>query len=349
MNSGDDMSKDRILVWLPSPLGDVVMCTPALRAIRENMPEKDIFFLGSHAVRQTLSPTDLADEWIELDGSLLKKASTLRLMNFEAVILFKNSFSCALTVYLAGIKNRIGYYRDCRSLLLTNGMKPVKEHGKFKPAPMMDYYLNLLGCMGIVTDDKQLSLEIDSDESHELDKKLPQLHDSLSPIITLVPGGAFGSSKCWPVEHYAAVADYLVIRYDAQVVVSVAPNESHISDRICELAQSKLINLAKHPLSLGQLKALITKADLVIANDTGPRHIAIALNRAVITMFGPNDPKWTDSRHPLEEQIVTKEFCAPCQKPECPNGDPKCMRNITVESVCAAADKLLGQAVQDDR
>ncbi len=330
----------RILVWLPSPLGDAVMCTPALKALREGMPGKRIYFVGSDMVRDGLSPCDFADEWIKVEGSLLHKAAQLRALKFETAVLFKNSISCALAVCLAGIPRRVGYYRDGRRIFLTDGITPPKQGRRYKPAPMMDYYVNLLACLNIHSPQRRLILKTAAACASSVSAKMPQLADD-KPLVILVPGGAFGPSKCWPVEHYALTADYLVEKYQARVVVSVAPKERPISDEICRLAKNKLINLADNPVSLGELKSLIAKASLVVTNDTGPRHIAIALNRPVITMFGPNDPQWTNSRHPLEVQLVTDEPCAPCQKPVCPNGDAKCMRNITVQSVCDAADKLL--------
>ena len=333
----------RILVWLPSPLGDAVMCTPALKALRENMPDKRIYFVGSDMVRDGLSPCDFADEWIKVEGSVFRKAGQLRTLKFETAILFKNSISCALTVFLAGVPRRVGYYRDGRRIFLTHGIKPPRHAGKYTPAPMMDYYVNLLEFLNIRSPERRLILKTDAACEASLAVKMPQLADG-KPLIILVPGGAFGPSKCWPVEHYALAADNLIEKYNARVVVSVAPKERPISDAICGLAKNKLINLADSPVSLGELKALIARASLVITNDTGPRHIAIALNRPVITMFGPNDPEWTNSRHPLEKQLVTDEPCAPCQKPVCPNGDAKCMRNIKVESVCAAAESLLERA-----
>jgi heptosyltransferase-2 len=82
-------------------------------------------------------------------------------------------------------------------------------------------------------------------------------------------------------------------------------------------------------------------ADLVISNDTGPRHIAIALKRKVITLFGPNDPAWTDTGYENEIKIVGDAPCAPCTKPVCKMSEHLCMQAITVDMVCNAAEKLL--------
>ena len=108
-------------------------------------------------------------------------------------------------------------------------------------------------------------------------------------------------------------------------------------------AKHRLINLGETPLTLGELKALFSTADLVIANDTGPRHIAIALKRKVITLFGPNDPAWTQTGYGDEIQLVADVECAPCQEPQCRMEELWCMLSISVESVCEAADKLLAK------
>ena len=95
------------------------------------------------------------------------------------------------------------------------------------------------------------------------------------------------------------------------------------------------------PLDLGELKGLFASSDLVIANDTGPRHIAIALQRKVISIFGPNDPIWTDTGYENEIQIVGDAHCAPCAKPKCKETEHLCMKAVTVDMVCNAAAQLL--------
>ena len=103
----------------------------------------------------------------------------------------------------------------------------------------------------------------------------------------------------------------------------------------------KLINLAASPISLGELKALIGGADLVISNDTGPRHIAIAFRRKVISLLGPNNPAWTEFDYENEVRIIGDVPCAPCDKPVCKKSEHLCMQAITVEMVCDAVKKLL--------
>ncbi|UCF14651.1 MAG: hypothetical protein JSW59_14650, partial [Phycisphaerales bacterium] len=162
-------------------------------------------------------------------------------------------------------------------------------------------------------------------------------------IVVIVPGGAFGPSKCWPNARYAQTADRLIANCNATVVVSVAPlkAETQIARQICNTSRHGLINLGDSPLSLDELKALFSIADLVITNDTGPRHIAIALQRKVVSLFGPNDPAWTDTGFENEIQIVGNVPCAPCSKPNCREDQHLCMESITVDMVCDAAKELV--------
>ena len=164
-----------------------------------------------------------------------------------------------------------------------------------------------------------------------------------APLIILVPGGAFGPSKCWPPDRFGQIADHLIQKYNANVVVSVAPNETEkiIAQSICQAASNTLYNLAETPLPIPLLKALISEADLVITNDTGPRHIANAFNKKVITLFGPNNPAWTQTDSQNEVPIVGSAPCAPCEKPFCNKESHICMESISVETVCSAAQILL--------
>jgi len=274
---------------------------------------------------------------------------------FTHAILFKNSFASALSVSLAGIPSRIGYVREGRGFLLTDKLYPAKLHprrfasqkrssgGKFKPVSMIDYYLAITSWLGCDTADRSLELLIDPEDKQRLCDKLPQILNPNGPVVVIVPGGAFGPSKCWASERFAQTADWLITNYNATVAISVAsnPTEQQIAKEICESSKHKLINLAEMSVSLGELKALLSIADLVISNDTGPRHIAIALRRKVVTLFGPNNPAWTDTGYENEIQIVGDAPCAPCGKPTCKKSEHLCMQAITVDRVCGAAKELL--------
>ncbi len=338
------MAREKILVWLPSPLGDVVMSTPALRAIRDNFHSADISFLASSTVRQVLSPCSFADRWLTPQGGFFSQVLRLRREKFDRVILLKNSFGSAFTVFAAGISKRIGYGRDGRGVFLTDKISPLKaQSGKFAVSAMIDYYLKLCESIGCDIANKRTELSLDKKDIDAVEEILPSLFDGSGPVVILVPGGAFGTSKCWPAIRFAETADRLIRDHGAKVVISVAPNEieERIAASICEDSKNELYNLAKTPLGLGQLKALYSKASLVITNDTGPRHIAIALGRKVVTLFGPNDPAWTKTDYENEIEIVGNAYCAPCAKPKCFKEEHLCMISISVDQVVNAAEELL--------
>lgn len=338
-------NKYKILVWLPSPMGDAVLCTPALRAIRRHFKSSEITFFTNEVVRCILSPNRFNDAWLQQHSkNPFRIAKMLKERNFTHAILFKNSFASALSVFLAGIPTRIGYAREGRGFMLTEKLHPPKLSAvKFKPSSMLDYYLAVPALLGADTTDTSLELPVNPQENKTLQIKLPEITESKGPVVVLVPGGAFGLSKCWLSERFAQTADWLISNYNAAVFVSVSPNtaEKQIAEEICDSSEFELISLANRHIGLGELKSLFSLADLVITNDTGPRHIAIALRRKVITLFGPNNPAWTETGYENEIKIIGDAPCAPCEKPICKKSEHLCMQSITVEMVCDAAKKLL--------
>jgi len=333
----------KILIWLPSPLGDAICATPALRTFRQRFADAHITFLAVPFTQAILSPTSFADAWLTPRKGLLPLLSQLRAERFDTAILLKNSFGSALTVFLAGIPQRIGYARDGRSLLLTDGLKPPREKGQFKIVSSVDYYLNLAAFLGGMPQSRLPELEVAETDKVAAAEKLPDVFVPAKPLVVIVPGGAFGPSKLWPYERFGACAEAIIEKYNANVALSVAPTEAelHAAEAIAAHCRYPLVNLGKTPLSGGQLKALFARADLVLTNDTGPRHIAIALRRRIVTLFGPNNPARTHTGYADEIRIIGKGDCVPCDKPECKAAEHYCMQSITVEQVLDAIAKQM--------
>ncbi|MGB8226575.1 MAG: lipopolysaccharide heptosyltransferase II [Sedimentisphaerales bacterium] len=339
------MNCRNILIWLPSPMGDAVMATPALAAFRKFFEKDKIFFCANKTVAEVLKPCRFTDGWIVLERSNpFAIVAELKKYNFDTVILLKNSFASALAVFLAGIKNRIGYAREGRGIFLTEKLYPSKNSlFEYKPLSAIDYYLAIASRLGCDTTGGKTQLEIDESDRKAVLEKFSGCLNGKKPVVILVPGGAFGASKIWPQDRFAKVADFLSEKFSANVFISVSPDEmeKRIADKIYSRAKHPIVNLAENPLTLGQLKALFSFANLVITNDTGPRHIAIALNRKVITLFGPNNPVRTGNDYADEIKIVADVPCAPCDRPVCKKDRLYCMESITVDAVCKAAQKVL--------
>jgi heptosyltransferase-2 len=326
-------------------MGDAVMATPALAAIKNLFKNDKIFFCANRTVAEVLKPCRFTDEWIVLKkGNPFVVTGELKRYNFDVAILLKNSFASALAVFLAGIKTRTGYAREGRGIFLTEKLHPSKVSlFKYKPLSAIDYYLAIASSFGCKTTDRKMQLKIDENDRKAVLEKFGKYINSEKPVAILVPGGAFGASKLWPEDRFAKVADFLAEKFSANVFISVssAKQEIEIAEKICSQAKHPVVNLAKNPVTLGQLKALFSFAQLVITNDTGPRHIAIALNRKVITLFGPNNPAWTENDYSDEIKIVANAPCAPCDKPVCKKDRLYCMESIIVEMVCKATQKIL--------
>lgn len=338
------MHSQRLLIWIPTPLGDAIMATPALREFRRIFPHACITLLGSPFARQILSPSPFFDYWIDLEKSFLNNTHQIKQGHFDTAITLKNSFGSALTLWMAGVDRRIGYARDGRSVLLTDRIRPLRNNkGRFQPSPMTEYYLKIAEHLGGNADNKRTELSVKSEHTTSTLETIPGLKSSTGPLVIIVPGGAFGPSKLWPIERYAELADKLYETYRATVILSVAPakEEIAIAESICKSAASDPVNLGTVSLNGGQLKALYKLADLVIANDTGPRHIAIALDKHIITLFGPNNPEWTQYNYEKETQVIGEAPCAPCDRPVCKENRHICMESITVDQIFELTTKVL--------
>ena len=403
-----------ILIVLPTWVGDFVMATPALRAIRHRFPEAHIVFLMEANLHDLVRGGDWMNETVSWPSrerrSVLHREYRdfvweLRRRRFDWAVLLPNSFRSALLARLAGAKRRIGYHRDGRGLLLTDCI-PVKNRrcrggqppalasdltnsvaelngpriwpgphaavrmgnslpaalGPFRPMPMVEYYADLAQAIGCERPGDTLELFVTPDCESSVKRRLlecgiqpraaglsPRDRDSAEdratglerPLVVISPGAKFGASKCWPPDRFAAVADRLVESDAASVVITCGPGEERIAQDIAA-AMRKIGMVWDQPLlSLGELKSLIRRCDLLICNDAGPRHFAKAFNVPLVTIFGPTHPEWTATSYP-DERIVRMDIdCGPCQQKLCPLGHHRCMTEIDADLVYAAAVELL--------
>ncbi len=264
------------------------MARVAWHAARALLPEARI----TAAIRPHLAPL-LADV-VELDAiepldtrPLMAAARRLRSLDADAVLLLPNSFRSAAVAALARIPWRGGYRRDGRSWMLTDGVDVL---GEPSPMPTRAYYAHLCDELIGAGHFKNGASFTVSDERRQL--ALAHLGGATSPVVLLVPG-ASKASKRWPAERFAAVADGLHDLHGASCCIVAAPGEAHLAAAVQDAAQTPLLDLCAADLSLDLLPALIEQADLVVTNDTGPRHLAHALGTAVVTMHGPTDLRWT--------------------------------------------------------
>jgi len=346
----------RILVVMPNWVGDVVMATPTLRAIRERFPDAHIGLLLKTHLAEILNGGDWMDEmvyWPAGKGKSRPKrrqgflglAAELRERRFEAAVLLANSFRSALLTRLAGIRRRIGYDRDGRGLLLTDRLLASKVGRKYIPISMTQYYNSVAKYLGCRSCSERLELFTTPDEEAIADEAIKKAcAGSDRPIAVINPGASFGSAKCWPAERFAEVADRLVDRMNAAIFISCGPKEIKIAQKVADNMRRPAAVLNNPVMKLGPSKALIRRASLLVTNDTGPRHFAKAFGTPVVTVFGPTDPKWSANECSAERSLMVDVDCGPCMKRTCPQ-DHRCMTQVTSDMVVESARELLKEHI----
>jgi heptosyltransferase-2 len=251
---------------------------------------------------------------------------------------------------MAGIDRIIGYERDGRGFLLDDKLLPVKERGKFIPTPIVKYYLGIAHYLGSTHRNLKLELFVTESERRdaqdvlarcglEADLERPAARGA-APLIVLNPGAQYGVAKCWPAEYYSKLGDRFVEELGATVLINAAPKERGIVDSIRRGMTHDAVDLSRAGMTLGALKEIVRRCDLMVTNDTGPRHVAAAFDVPVATVFGPTHPEWTEIYYAKERQVAVKVFCGPCQKKTCPL-DHRCMTRVTPAMVYATSMTLL--------
>lgn len=366
----------RLLVVLPSWVGDTAMATSTLRRLRDNLPGAFIGALARPGIDQLLRGSDAIDELhtFQPHGIMAPKraASKVRGRAYDTALLLTNSFSTALITRLAFIPRRVGYNRDSRGMLLTDPVDPPRNpDGSWKLTPAVDYYWNLAShlldqpptdwSVHTPTNCKDVPLALPSDAHLELpisDADRSKANDILQraninnhPFAILNPGGN-NPAKRWPADRYAQLADHLIRAHHLRVLINGSPAEAELCNQILSqlspnASEWMAASLPTLNNTLGSLKSLCNRAALMVTNDTGPRHIAAATGTPLVTLFGPTDPRWTTipvhahtDGSPTETVLVADDTLPPT---ESANDHPERCRidRITLQQVIAAADDQL--------
>ncbi|MBW2690165.1 MAG: lipopolysaccharide heptosyltransferase II, partial [Deltaproteobacteria bacterium] len=334
----------------PNWVGDLIMATPVFECLRANFPHARITALTRAYNAKIIEDTPWVDEIIPCTDKtftdIFNTAKAVRESGADTALLLPNSVRAYLPVRLGGIKNIYGYRRGERKYL-HRGPLPVLDAQGIQPMPMVNYYLELCTWLGLEVPEKpKPSLSVDAELSRQAEELLQQYGiETEDQVIGLNPGAKFGSSKCWPAEYFARLAELLESQLDCRILLFVGPGEDPIANEIMAMTSASLVNTAPDRIDLALLKPMIRRCDLLVTNDTGPRHYAVAFDRPVVVIMGPTDPRYTNSN--LEQTVVLRKelHCAPCHKKECVQ-QHECMRDISAEEVLAAVLSLLSPRVK---
>jgi heptosyltransferase-2 len=337
---------ETLLVFCPNWVGDVVMATPTFRCLRQNYPDARLIGLIRGYARGVVEDGPWFDELIEIDDKTSRGFFNLvyqiRRLKPELAVILPNSFRSALIARLGGVKKIYGYRRSGRSALMNGGPAPQRAANRITPVPMADYYLEICHWMNLTNNqDKKPRLYV-SDPLQSVGNQFLERYgiSSEDMVIGINPGAKYGASKCWPPEYFARLAELLTQRWNCKLMLFIGPGEEAIGQTIVQQSKAKIINTGPDNVDLALLKPLIHRCRILVTNDTGPRHYAVAFGIPVVVIMGPTDPRYTHAN--LEKTTVLRQQldCSPCHLKECPL-DHSCMREISPEAVLQAAEKLL--------
>ena len=327
-------SPKKILVAVCNWLGDLVISLPALRAIRRSFPEAHIAIL----VRRNLAGFFDGFSWIDeiiafsvrpgMSGIAdhLSVIRAIRSRRFDLAVFFPKTRELAVWATLAGVPRRAGYIGDLRGPMLTHSVPrpPHVTHGH-----QVDHWLamvrNTIGAIGEARDN---TIEPQERNLQSMRRWLEARRKrSCSRLIAIAPGGSSGPSKRWPPSYFVQLVADLVENHEAECVLVGVSSERALCEEIAAASRCDPI-IAAAETEVGELIALLALCDGFVGNDSGPMHVAAALGRPTVGIFGPTDPGRTGPMGPKATFLWERLECSPCFKTTCPFGHQNCLTQI---------------------
>jgi len=340
----DPQQINRILVREVNWLGDAVLTLPALEALDRRFPQAAISVLAKPWVSGLFAGHPAVDRVLEYRAGDVHRGlmgrwrlmKRLRDEDFDLAVLFPNSLDAAIVPWLAGIPRRVGYPTDGRRWLLTHPARgPTKVPGQHQ----VERYLDIVRALG-GDGAPSLRLRVPA-EARQNAQRILEAH-AIGPtdlVVGLNPGSVYGGAKRWPPDRFAAVADGLVERRGARILLIGSLKERPILDEVGARMRHPAINLGGRT-DLGTLVGLLARTQMLLTNDTGAMHVAAAVGTPVLAIFGPTDAQATGPLGPHSQIVREPVPCSPCLLRECPI-DHRCMTHVTADQVLQATLELL--------
>jgi heptosyltransferase-2 len=325
------------MVLAPSWLGDAVMATPFLGALRGRLPSAAIVVVCREYVAEVFRRSPAAVEIVSYgDRSLRSRIAAARSAGgggLDACFVLPPSFSAALVSLCAGARRRIGYAGNGRRMLLTD----APDGRGYRSGHLSEAYVRLLERYTGVPEPAVPPPVVTPPETWSRTAR-----DLAGPeaYLVLAPGATYGSAKVWPHARYAALAEMLLDRFGGTAVIVGTTDERGGAAVLAETIGARARSLAG-ALSPAALFAVLRGARITIGNDSGPVHVSAALGTPTVAVFGPTSVEWTAPRGPAVRIVQEAVSCAPCFKRECPFGSPACLERIDAERVFEAAASLI--------
>lgn len=351
----------RTLIIAPNWIGDALMAQPLLALLRRADPGQTIVAMAPSWVAPVLEampevdrviPTALAHGTLQWRARLAF-ARQLRQERYDRVFVLPNSLKSALIPWLAGIPERFGYRGEARYGLLNRRLTPPDP-----AVPMVARYAALAGLLidTLPATLPEPRLTLPQDQIAPVLQKFGL--DASRPLIALCPGAEYGPAKRWPVAHFARLANQIhETDPTSQVILLGGPGDRADAEAICAAAHAArdvstnatpTIRQLAGSTSLPEALALIAASSAVVSNDSGLMHVAAALGKPQVALFGSSDPRHTPPLSAKAQILWLQLECSPCFERVCPLGHLRCLNELTPDRAAAALRSAMAGARQGD-
>ena len=353
----------KILLINPFGIGDVLFTTPIIHNLKDLFTGVKLGYLCNRRACPLLESNPFIDylyvyERDEFEA--LRRSSFFAWINkwlalfrqikkeqFDLALDFSLNTQFGFFAWICGIRDRVGYDFKKRGRFLTKKIKLSGYEGRH----IVEYYCDILKYLGLEPKYSSPELYLAETDESWAEELLARISSKDTPLVAIVPagGGSWGGDaylKHWPAEDFAQLADKIIEKYKAAVIILADQSEKLVAGNVVNNMRRSAVNLAGKT-TLGQLAAILSRMELVITNDGGPLHMAVALGRKTLSFFGPVDPKvygpypQDKSRHIALRGVLE---CSPCYQnfryPACLR-DRRCLEKISVDEALDSAEKLL--------
>ena len=325
----------RYLVLAPSWVGDMVMAQSLFITLKQQHPDCQIDVIappGTLALLSYMPEVTSAFEMAVKRGKLelltrIKLGYNLRQYHYDQAILLPNTWKSALTPFFANIPLRTGYVGELRWGLLNDARRLDKT--KLTQTVQRFVALAYQSNTDSPTDIPKPAFQIDPNAQKRVLEKFNVTKGQ--KILALCPGAEYGEAKRWPVSHFAEVANQQ-IKQRWQVWLLGSGKDQSVTAEINQLTNNACLDFAGKT-SLGEAVDLLSCVDTVVSNDSGLMHVASALNKNLIAIYGSSDPNFTPPLNDKAKILYAGLSCSPCFKRVCPLGHTNCLTGISVSSV----------------
>jgi len=338
----------KLLVIRLRSIGDTVLTTPSLVALRRFLPHTSIDVLLEDWVAPVLDGSQLVDRVISIprhsNAARARIARDLHRTGYDVVYNLHGGTTATFLARASGARQRVGYahYQYAR---LHNHVAPSPQEIWSRPTlHSAEQQLALIGWTGVpVSDRPATQLAVTEKAARSIAARLAAHQIDSEPVALIHPAAAF-ETKQWPTENFARVIDEVAARGLTPVVI-VAPKEKQVLDSVVQQSSARVIGLTD--LSLPEVTALAARAQLFVGNDSGIAHMAAAVSTPCVVIFGSSNVAhwrpWTTNQN----EVVREEMnCQPCHGYFCAEFEtPQCILRIPVERVVAAIDRLMRETV----